>query len=617
VEGGDGSTLSLDFTTGVLDPRLTFTRSTNATFINSQGLVEWANHNLWYNTAFSGLTGTNPTLPASGWNYAGTTGSGKDIVFNGDGSVTTKTPSGTLRCGLQRTTSITNTTLLLAVSLDVVADANATYGTLTASDLVSEGSATDIAFYINGGSVPASTVITGPCNLTWVFQKTGGGTVTPFFGANIRGAKSGAFTIRFANPRFGLWGGVAPFPYFANTSTTAERHDPRFDYDPSTLQPRGLLIEGSASNYGTYSESFATSGPGVLWTYSDITKNAILASSPAGNNDAAQFNETTVNTIHRISQFITAASGAVTISVWAKAIDPTTPRRLYVNAIGLIGCGALFDLDPAVQTGASGTAVNVAGTAPNRAGTWVKYPNGWYRCSIVGTYVAAATIYLQVNRASSTVATDDTYSGSTANGLMLYGFQTELGSGASSYIPTGASTGSRAADSCYLTDFAGWSAGGNFSTTEGTLFVDQAVTFVGTANYPIGGFSTSNTAGSRFGWQYRQGDSPQGYRGLVNAGYVYELPIGAGWSIPAGTTRFRHAMSCGGGTSAFLRQSFKSSAATGAPTQNNYSDTSTLNISGVAAFTLTQSIFTASVRIARVKYWPRAFTLAELDALTN
>ena len=38
---GDGSTLSLDFTTmgGVLDPRLTFTRSTTATYINSSGYI--------------------------------------------------------------------------------------------------------------------------------------------------------------------------------------------------------------------------------------------------------------------------------------------------------------------------------------------------------------------------------------------------------------------------------------------------------------------------------------------------------------------------------------------------------------------------------------------------
>jgi len=36
---GDGSTLNLDFTTGVLDPRLTFTRASTATYINSSGYV--------------------------------------------------------------------------------------------------------------------------------------------------------------------------------------------------------------------------------------------------------------------------------------------------------------------------------------------------------------------------------------------------------------------------------------------------------------------------------------------------------------------------------------------------------------------------------------------------
>lgn len=42
---GDGSTLSLDFTTGVLDPRLTFTRSTSGTYIGADGLVKTATAN--------------------------------------------------------------------------------------------------------------------------------------------------------------------------------------------------------------------------------------------------------------------------------------------------------------------------------------------------------------------------------------------------------------------------------------------------------------------------------------------------------------------------------------------------------------------------------------------
>jgi len=46
IEGGDGSTLSLDFTSGVLDPRLTFSRASTATFVNSSGYVEYAGANL-------------------------------------------------------------------------------------------------------------------------------------------------------------------------------------------------------------------------------------------------------------------------------------------------------------------------------------------------------------------------------------------------------------------------------------------------------------------------------------------------------------------------------------------------------------------------------------------
>ena len=51
---GDGSTLSLDFTTGTLDPLLTFTRSSSGTYLGSDGLVKTAGSNVArfdYNTS--------------------------------------------------------------------------------------------------------------------------------------------------------------------------------------------------------------------------------------------------------------------------------------------------------------------------------------------------------------------------------------------------------------------------------------------------------------------------------------------------------------------------------------------------------------------------------------
>jgi hypothetical protein len=594
---GDGSTLSLDFTTGVLDPRLTFTRTTNATFINSQGLVEWANHNLWYNTAFSGLTGTNPTLPASGWNYAGTTGSGKDIVFNGDGSVTTKTPSGTLRCGLQRTTSITNTTLLLAVSLDVVADANATYGTLTASDLVSEGSATDIAFYINGGSVPASTVITGPCNLTWVFQKTGGGTVTPFFGANIRGAKSGAFTIRFANPRFGLWGGVAPFPYFANTSTTAERHDPRFDYDPSTTppQPRGLLIEGSASNLCPNSQALTTG-----WGNANmITPTNPAIADPFGGTAATwKLVAASGSALHSWRHpVITLTAAAHTFSFWAKA--DVYDRVIFSDPGSGIGACTF------VLTG-NGTAT-VVGGATNPLIT--PYPNGWYRCSVTITTLAT-TYALGIAGYPSSGATlsnfGATYTGNGTDGAYATGLQIELGSGASSYIPTGASQGSRAADVCYIAN-----SDYGFTTTGGTYFVEwergEFATVSGQACNP---FSTDYASGRWLGI------------GTAPAGTTATAGSWSGFLNATGTA-------VAGRNRAAVSYSSWVASASGVFRVNGGSEiTGTLTLGTTPTYLMIGSASASAPynggglrdfvnsRIRRIKYWPSVLPSATLQAIT-
>jgi hypothetical protein len=555
---GDGSTLNLDFTTmgGVLDPRLTFSRASTATFVNSSGYVEWAASN---EMTYSQSQDSNTFWNAFGTNVVRTSA---QTDPNGGSSAVKLVFNATAADAVISRTVAVNNGLPYTISMWMRADS----GTLT-NVRFGRGATAAGAFFptltTTWQRVSLSFTASGSADGIEIRVLNSGSPQTATFHVYGAQLESGS-TVRAYQPA------VAAAAYYA----------PRFDYSPTNIgEPRGLLIEGSAINSALYSENINpnSSPQNIYWVVSGTGASVtpVSQTDPANGSTASRCILGT-STVGRVYQAFSTTSGATyTMSFWAKSVSGNTALHFwhYNSATG------------------NYTAVTV-GTS------WARY-----QVTILAKS-GGGFVEFGIANLTATAATVD-----------LWGMQVELGSGASSYIPTGASQVTRTADNCYLTDFAGWSAGGNFNTAEGTLFVDQAVTFVGTVNYPAGGFCTSNTVGSRFGWQYRQGDAPQGYRGLVNAGYLYETPYPSGWSIPAGTIRFRHAMSCGGNT--FLRQSFKSSASSGSPTQNTYSDVSTLNISGVAAFTLTQSTFASSVRIARVKYYPRAFTLTELDQLTN
>ena len=235
-------------------------------------------------------------------------------------------------------------------------------------------------------------------------------------------------------------------------TTTAAYHAPRFDYSPTTIgQPRGLLVEGSSINKIYGSESLVSSGMPINWSYAgNVTRNSTLVTSPRGSDDAVVVNETVTSGIHRVSQssFSGYTVGAVcTFSCWAKVAKSATPRKLFVNLAGLLNSQGLFDL---TATGTSGTAQATGGTAVNKATSWIKYPGDWYRVTVTGNFVAESSQFLQMNRASSTTCADDSFIGETDNGIIIWGCQLEAGSGASSYIVTGASQVTRNADHCTI-----------------------------------------------------------------------------------------------------------------------------------------------------------------------
>jgi hypothetical protein len=252
----------------------------------------------------------------------------------------------------------------------------------------------------------------------------------------------------------------------------AATNDPtkaRFDYDPTTLTPRGLLIEGAATNICLRSENFSTT-----WiqqtTYASISTTG--GTAPNGASTANLCTEDSSTNQRSIYQGLSSAAGTYTGSVWIKAGSGSARYiRLVVSSapanFGYITVNA--------STGAIQQAATAVGTATNASGTAIVYPSGWTRVSITVTLAASLNFFFIVPMDVGSMDTPTAGYGRvsyTSNGssFLLWGAQVESGTAPSSYIATGAATAQRAADTCIAdtTAFSSWFIG----ETTGTFYAD-------------------------------------------------------------------------------------------------------------------------------------------------
>jgi hypothetical protein len=220
--------------------------------------------------------------------------------------------------------------------------------------------------------------------------------------------------------------------------TTASTNVARFDYDPTTPAPRGLLIEGSAINYMLYSTAL---DPHTALGMRTISTASIT--DPEGTDTLARIIAADASTgSHARFRFATAGTNTtVTVSIFAKK---NGYKYLYLSD-GSNGLGAArFDLDDGSISTTGGTGFVSAKTTA--------HPEGWWRCSIV-VNVTASTNYAWAYVGVPTLGVTFTsynaaYTGENLDdkGIYCYGFQVEGGAGASSYIPTVASQVTRNAD---------------------------------------------------------------------------------------------------------------------------------------------------------------------------
>ena len=203
-----------------------------------------------------------------------------------------------------------------------------------------------------------------------------------------------------------------------------ENNIPRIDYSNGCGE---LLLEPQRTNLALYSSEFDNAGG---WTSSATNVTANQTTSPDGTTNADKLERT--NTGGYISQNL-SLSGTQTYSVFFKKGDLNFGRLL---AIGTGNPNVYFDL----QNGSVETETNATGSIEN-------YGNGWYRCTITCNITTTAVRVYPVETDGSTVG--------ALGYIYAYGFQAELGSYPTSYIPTSGTAVTRVADSASVTTPAG------------------------------------------------------------------------------------------------------------------------------------------------------------------
>jgi hypothetical protein len=219
---------------------------------------------------------------------------------------------------------------------------------------------------------------------------------------------------------------------------------PRFDYDPITLAPKGLLIEESRTNLLRYSAQLEIGAWGK--TRATVTANATVAPDGASTADKI-VEDTTASSTHFITQVIAFTAGTTyVLSAYVKADERNWfDFQLPSSIMGTIR-NAFFD----VSNGTLGTVTSGVTAAITFAG------NGWYRCSVTFTPTASGSVSFAFLLADADNSIS--YSGDGTSGLFVWGAQLEAGAFATSYIPTVASQVTRNPDVVSMTgtNFSDW-----------------------------------------------------------------------------------------------------------------------------------------------------------------
>ena len=441
-----------------LDPRVTFSRSTTAPYYDGKTSV-LAEQNLFlYSQLFSN----------SVWLTSNVTNTATSAVNAPDGTTTAFTSIPTTTNATHQLCEQGITQVLgLPYTFSIVVKANGY--TLVSITQYTGSSAVNSFFDLSAGTVTSGTgSISSQGNGWYRISQTVTATTSGFnqYFGQLFAVNTGTNTSFAGDGTSGyyIWGGQAEqrssvTAYNATTTTpitnyipqllTAPINAPRFDFNPTTGESLGLLIEQSSTNLLTYSQDFSN----AVWqkSNSSITTSANIA--PDGTQTAQLLveNASTSSHILFISSGLTTGT---TLSLYAKAKGRTK-----------IGIGdssnqylAKFDLSNGTVTTASNNGVT--------GGSITSVGNGWYRmsCQYTGSTVGLGIFLLDSSGNTS-------YTGDGYSGIYIWQAQLEALAFATSPIATTSAQVTRASDNASMTgtNFSSW-----YNQGQGTIYCESA-----------------------------------------------------------------------------------------------------------------------------------------------
>lgn len=356
---------------------------------------------------------------------------------------------------------------------------------------------------------------------------------------------------------------------------------PRFDYDPVTLAPKGLLIEETRTNYITYSQNFA----GADWVSDACNLSSAAGISPDGTNNAFNCVPNTTVTNHRVRQQSTSAPASAGVTSYFVKANGYNWAKLRFGGVWL---------NVNLTNGSVGFT-NVGSTDYRIIG----YQDGWWRITLYNAGAAnAINSYLYPLSVNENSIDPTNWAGDGTSGILIYGAQTEIGTFPTSYIPnltTGSTTRNADVVTMTGTNFSDW-----FNASEGAFAVQADCIAVGTQIITQADNGTQN---NRITVRFT---ATQGTF-VVQDGGVNQAQLAAG-TVAAGTA-YKSA-------GAYKANDFAFSFAAGTVLTDNSGTVPTVDRLRIGSSAAAGGDY-LNGHVQNIRYWPQRIINAELQAFSK